>query len=76
LLTTDKDPVRVAEIRFLAQLWVIRPEIPISQAFQYTNSHGESMADVIHWEGKASDIVRALTFIGIPKKAPEEQGVA
>lgn len=72
----DKESVQVAEIHFLAKLWIVRPEIPIAQALQYSDADGEVRADMIRWEGEASDLVRGLTFIGVPKKPHQEQGAA
>lgn len=72
----DKESIPVTEIHFFARLWIVRPEIPVSQAFQYSEADGEVIADMIHWEGEASDLVRGLTFIGIPKKPHQKQGAA
>lgn len=70
----DNEPIQVVEIHFVAELWIVRPDMPVSRASQYSDADGEVMADVIQWEGETTDLVRGLTFIGIPKKPHRGQG--
>ena len=63
----DDQSIPVSKIHFVANLWIIRPEIQVSRALQYSETDGEVIADVVEWEGEATDPV-SYTHLTLPTK--------